>query len=117
MSFLANPGRVGQGGRTVVDATGTAVKLTEDYVRSVAVSISADSGNTGVVAVGNEHVVVTAGAQSNALAILNAGDEISLNVSDPTKIWIDATVDSEGVSWCILDAGGPRRDRANTPSA
>ena len=117
MSFLANPGRVGQGGRTVVDATGTAVKLTEGYVRAVAISISADSGNTGSIAVGNEHVVAEPGAQSNALGILAPGDEMALNVSDPTKVWLDATDGGDAVAWCIVDAGGPRRDRANTPHA
>ena len=105
MSYLNNPGRVGVGGRTTVDAAGTPVQLTTEYVRSVAVAISADSGNTGAVAVGNESVVAASGSQSDALAILSAGDELSLEVSDPTKIWVDAATAGDAVAWCILDPG------------
>ena len=105
MAFLTNPGRVGIGGRTAVDAAGTAVRLTDEYVRTVAVAISADTGNTGAVAVGNASVVAAQGAQSDALAILSAGDELSLEISDPTKVYLDAENSGDAVAWCILDPG------------
>lgn len=80
---------VGSFQKTVTTA-GTRVQL--DTNTSKSVTIKAKTTNTGLIYVGN--VAVTS---SNGF-ILSAGDTISLDISNTNLVYIDSSVDAEGVS-------------------
>lgn len=96
-------------GRKTVTAAGTAVTLatattvtagqnpgpTANSVRDL--RVTALSTNTGVIVVGGSTVVAAAGTRRGTP--LSAGDTVSINLADLSKLYIDATVNGEGVSF------------------
>lgn len=104
MGRLSNPGTGVGGGRKVVDQAGVAEKMAVPGTKCAAVAITAESDNTGLIGVGGSDVVVAAGEQTNALALLNAGDTLTLEITDPSLLFVDATVDGEGVSYGFITA-------------
>ena len=99
MSELTRPAAGIAGGRTVVTTAGTAVQLTATQTSSLSLSITAETDNTGLIAVGDADVVAAAGTQTNALVILNAGDTISVDINNLTHIYLDSTVNGDGVAY------------------
>lgn len=92
---LAPPSTIVDGSKNVTSA-GTAVPL----VLTTAckrVDITAKLANTGVIVVGASTVVASASTRRGIP--LNAGDSYSLEISDPSLIYIDATVNGEGVTF------------------
>jgi len=106
MGRLSNPGTGLGGGRKIVSSAGVAEQMAEPgrHVgpKCAAVAITAESDNTGLIGVGGSDVVVAAGEQTNALALLNAGDTLTLEIADPSLLFVDATVDGEGVSYGFI---------------
>jgi hypothetical protein len=102
MSLLQNPQKAAGGGRKTVASAGTAEALTATNTHTVTVSITAETNNTGLVAVGDSAVVAAAGTQTNVYAILNAGDTVSLDVPDSTLLFLDVTVSGDGVAFGYL---------------
>jgi hypothetical protein len=97
-----------------VAVAGTRVKLPsvselvggENYAAKT-VTIQALSTNTGKIAVGGAKVVAAVGtkaAPKTEGVLLNAGDTISLDIIDTADIWLDATVNEDGVSFVVLCA-------------
>jgi hypothetical protein len=102
MAQLENPAGGVDGGRKIVTTAATAEQMTTTSVAAVAVSVTAESNNTGLIAVGDSAVVAAAGTQTNLLALLNAGDTVTLNVNSPSLLWLDATVSGDGVAYGYL---------------
>lgn len=83
--------------RKVVTTAGTAVALSATKLRCENVVITAESDNTGIIAVGNSDVVAAEGSQKGA--ILTPLGSIRVGVGDLSKIYIDATVNGDGVTF------------------
>ena len=99
MSELTRPAAGIAGGRTVVTTAGTAVQLTATQTSCLSLSITAETDNTGLIAVGDASVVAAETSQTNVLAILNAGDTISVDINNLTHIYLDSTVSGDGVAY------------------
>jgi len=88
-------------GQTVVTTAGTAVPLGTTQVDE-AILIKALDTNTGVIAVGNDGADdVTV---SNGYRLLAGETVIIAKVDNLSKIYLDSSVNGEGVSWITLDA-------------
>lgn len=86
-------------GRTVVTTAGTAVQLSTSNTRIFSVAIQAETDNTGVIVVGDSSVVA-AQATRKGLA-LNAGDTVTLDVAQLSNIYLDSTVNGDGVTYLV----------------
>lgn len=92
-----NPSSAIGDGRQTVTTAGTAVRLLSGgSVHGNSVCITALSTNTGIIAVGASTVVAAAGTRRGVA--LSAGQSVSFDC-DPTLIYIDSTVNGEGVSF------------------
>jgi hypothetical protein len=80
-------------GKTVVATAGTRVALTTTLTLQSGVTVKALAANTGIIYLGNATVASTNGFQ------LSVGEEKFVEIDDPAKIYIDASVSGEGVSW------------------
>lgn len=87
---------LGHGVRTVTTA-GTDVALSSSSVGARWVMIQAQTDNTGVIAVGVSGVDATVATGTGI--ILNPGAAITLPVDDLANIYIDSTVNGEGVRY------------------
>jgi len=90
------PSVLGDGRKTVTKA-GTAEKLVDTPTSCRWVIIIAEEDNTGTIVVGTSTVVATKATRRGAP--LNAGDSIMILIDDLSKIYIDSTVDGEGVTF------------------
>lgn len=84
-------------GRKVVTTAGTAVALAATSTRCENITITAESDNTGYIAVGDANVVAAEGSQQGV--ILSPLGSITVKVGDLAKIYIDSTVNGEGVTF------------------
>jgi hypothetical protein len=80
-------------GKTTVTTAGTRVQLLTSSTPAKSVTIKALIGNTGHIYVGNNFVSSTVGF------VLEAGDTVSLNFADLSNIWLDCSVNGEGVTY------------------
>ena len=86
----------GADGVTTVTSAGTDVVLGGD-VACKKIDIQAQTDNTGLIAVGFTGVDATVATGTGV--ILNAGDVYSLEINNLNLIYIDATLDGEGVRY------------------
>jgi hypothetical protein len=86
--------------RKTVTTPGTAERLTTTFTLCRKVIITAPSGNGGEVYVGCSQVSAVAGSQKGLL-LLPTGS-VSIDINDVSKIYIDATVAGEGVTYTYL---------------
>jgi len=84
-------------GRKVVASAGTAVQLQTTKERCENITITAESDNTGFIAVGDSSVVAAEGTQQGAS--LTPLGSITVKVGDLSKIYIDSTVSGDGVTF------------------
>ncbi len=87
-------------GTKTVTTAGTRVQLvpTASNVSCQWVSITARPANTGKIAGGGTGVVAAAGSEAG-LAILAPGASTAFEIDDPSQVWIDATINGEGVAF------------------
>lgn len=88
-------------GRTfhkLVTTAGTPEKLVEHSQPCAILLLKALSTNTGFIEVGfdGENTLIGRGHE------LDATDEIPIPIDDVEKVWIDSTVDGEGVSVVVM---------------
>lgn len=83
--------------RKTVTTAGTAVTLVASTTACSLIDITALSTNTGIICVGNSAVVAASGTRKGVA--LAPGDTYSLAIDDVVKIYIDSTVNGEGVSF------------------
>lgn len=90
------------GGAKNVTTAGTRVQLATDSTPCLDIIVQAKRGNTGRIYVGGSLV---ANDDSNGV-YLNAGQSISLSVTNLNQVYIDATVNGEGVSFTYTATQG-----------
>lgn len=84
-------------GRQTVTTAGTRVQLNATSTSCTRIVITAETDNTGIITVGGASVVgALATREGTPLA---AGDSVTLYVNNLNKVYIDSTVDSDGVSY------------------
>lgn len=91
-----NPSSAVGDGRKTVTTAGTAVRLTDSGVGGNSTCVTALAGNTGTICIGSATVVAASGTRRGTP--LAAGESITFS-TDPSLLWIDATVNGEGVSF------------------
>jgi hypothetical protein len=91
-----NPSSAVGDGRKTVTTAGTAVQLATVPQRANSTCVTALSTNTGTVCVGASTVLAAAGTRRGTP--LTAGQSVTFNC-DATLLWLDATVNGEGVSF------------------
>lgn len=84
-------------GRKVVATPGTAVQLSATSTKCQKVEITSIPTNTNTVSVGGSTTLATAGSERGK--ILFTGDSITIFVDNLTKIYIDALVAGNGVTY------------------
>jgi hypothetical protein len=83
-----------------VTTSGTPVQLPTQSVDSdQEVLVKAKSANTGLITLG--YSSATALNSNTSHVKLAAGDSVVLSASDTSQIWIDATVNGEGVEGAV----------------
>lgn len=87
-------------GRKVVAAAGTAEALTSSRTGVSYVIITAETNNTGVMAVGASTVVAAVGTRRGVP--LSAGDSLSLGAVNLADVYIDAAISGDGVTYVFL---------------
>lgn len=96
----AAPTSISDGSKTVTTA-GTPVELVASTTSCKFLDITALSTNTGIIAVGGS----TVDAQSTPVrgAFLNSEDTIRIQIDDVNKVFIDSSVNGEGVSFTFVN--------------
>jgi hypothetical protein len=84
-------------GRKTVAAGGTAEALSATSSKIEWVEIQAETDNTGVVVVGNSTVVASLGTRRGIA--LAAGERTVYPANDLNRIYIDVTVNGDGVTF------------------
>lgn len=100
--MLENPASDVGDGRKVVATAGTAERLAS-ATRCRSVAITAETDNTGVVVVGGSTVVAALATRRGVP--LEAGQSVSFDVNDLSSVWLDVTVNGEGVSFLFTGGG------------
>lgn len=86
--------------RKTVTAAGTAEALSSTDLVVDFIIITAETNNTGVMAVGASTVVATVATRRGVP--LNAGDTISLGGVNLKDVYLDCTVSGDGVTYLAL---------------
>lgn len=94
-------------GRQTVTAAGTAERLTSTSVPVVSVAITAETDNTGLIAVGGSTVVAALATRRGIP--LAAGESVTFTLSQDgvdelSDVWIDSTVSGDGVTYAYVEA-------------
>jgi hypothetical protein len=82
-------------GQETVASAGTAEQLPAQACKSV--SIKALAGNTGKIYVAGDYVDSSTGYE------LAAGESVDLCIDNVNRLYIDASVNGEGVSWLAVN--------------
>lgn len=93
-------------GQKTVTTAGTAVQLGTQATLGGEVVIKALSTNTGLIYVGNDGAGDV--ASTNGF-VLSKNEWVELDVckvSSLAAIWIDSSVNGDGVSWILTNVGG-----------
>lgn len=83
-------------GKIVVTTSGTRVQLSSSTATAT-ITIRALSTNTGIIYVGNSSVTSSNGFQ------LSPQETVSIDLSNLSNVWLDASVSGEGVTYIYLD--------------
>jgi hypothetical protein len=106
MSFhraAGNPRSTGLAcGRQTVTTGGTAVALSTTSNPCIQLEITAETDNTGLVVVGDSTVVAALATRKGTP--LNAGDTLTLYSVDLKDVYLDATVNTDGVTFTGVGA-------------
>lgn len=100
MSSTENPAGGIVDGRAVVTTAGTAVQITTTQTPISEVILTAETDNTGIVVVGGSTVVAALATRRGIP--LSAGDSITLTINNLSRLYIDSTVSTDGVTYAYL---------------
>lgn len=87
-------------GRKVVATAGTRVRLADAVTVCTKIIITAPVGNGGTIYVGDSSVSAVAGSEQG-LMLMPTGSA-TIDIDDISKIYIDATVSGEGITYSYL---------------
>jgi hypothetical protein len=97
MSLADNPaGSLGQGRQTIKEA-GKPVQLSTTTTGCNWVAITAETDNTGIITIGGSGVV--AKLEERKGLPLEKGDSTTIPVGDLAQVYIDTTVNGDGVTF------------------
>jgi len=85
-------------GQVTVGTAGTAEPLSDTSIAipdGTPVAVRADGDNSTPVYLGDSTVTTTDGVE------LTAGDGVNINVTDVSKLYVDAETAGDGVSWIV----------------
>src|SRR3954465_8145649 len=102
MSVFDNAGAVLSVGRKTVTTAGVPVQLSTTATRIGSVAITAETDNTGLIVVGDSNVVAALAPRKGTP--LSPGDTVTLDIAQLTTVYIDSTVDTDGVTFTALAA-------------
>lgn len=88
-------------GKKSVTKAGTRVQLSAASAAVHQLDVTALSGNTGQIVVGGSTVVAASGATRSGTP-LSAGDTFTVYDVDLSTVYLDSTVDGEGVSYSAV---------------
>ena len=89
------PAKTISNAQATVATAGTQIRLSAQSAQSI--TIKAKIANTGIIYVGN------AGVSSSNGFELSAGDTVSLDINDASDVWINSTVNGEGISYITIN--------------
>lgn len=87
-------------GRKTVAVAGTAERLTGTSTPCKEVIITAETDNTGIIVVGSATVVAALATRQGTP--LNAGDSIVMTISNANQVYLDTTVNTDGVTYQVI---------------
>ena len=87
-------------GRKTVTTGGTAEKLAS-ATKATYVCITAETDNTGIICVGSSTVVASLSTRQGIP--LSLGDSVGLPCVDLSDIWLDTTVNGDGVTFTYVN--------------
>jgi hypothetical protein len=96
MPRLEHPATAVFDARKVVTTAATRVQLTTVPTAVRSLVIQAETDNTGLIAVGGSTVIALVGTTARGIS-LSAGQSVSLDIDNLSKIYIDSTVSGDGV--------------------
>ena len=102
MAGYDNPGGSLICGRQTVTTGGTAEQLSTTATSILEVAITAETDNTGYIVVGDSTVVASLSTRKGTP--LAAGATISLGVDNLTDVYLDTTVNGDGVTYTAVVA-------------
>lgn len=86
-------------GRKIVTTAGTAVQLSTTLTRIGSVAITAETDNTGYIVVGGSTVIAALATRLGTP--LAAGDTFIVDANQLTDIYLDSTVNGDGVTFTV----------------
>jgi len=84
-------------GRKVVTTAGTSVTLVSSTQASNYVIVTAETDNTGIISVGGSTVIASLSTRRGTP--LSPGDSVLIKTTDLINIYIDSTVNGDGVTF------------------
>jgi len=96
LAYEGISGRMTSGRKTITTA-GTAEQIISSALSIQKVIITAETDNTGIIVVGDSGVVASLSTRKGIP--LSAGQSITLLLSDLSKVWLDTTVNGDGVTY------------------
>ena len=87
-------------GRQTVTTAATRVQLSTASIPCKEIVITAETDNTDYVVVGGDTVVAALATRRGTP--LSAGQSLVLDISDANLVYLDAMVDTEGVTYVLL---------------
>lgn len=84
-------------GRTTVTTAGTRVVLNSSTTKIKKVIVTAETDNTGIIVVGGSAVVASLSTRQGTP--LNAGESMVIYVDSLDKVYLDTTVNTDGVTY------------------
>lgn len=105
--MAGKPGSFIKSGSTEVVTAGTAVQVvpplkSPNFDRTlVGILVSADSGNTEPVVVGDSTVKAVAKSQ-NGVVLAKAAAAVFIEIEDAQQLWVDAGTSKDKLSWLAI---------------
>ena len=89
--------RISGHNQKTVTTAGTEQRLSATSILCSSIVVKALSTNTGLIYVGNSSSV----ASTNGF-VLSASESIAMDIDNVQDVWIDSSVNAEGVSWIAI---------------
>jgi len=100
VTLLSNPGSHIFTGRKQVAAAGTAEALVSLPESISSVAVQGFTTNTGEVCIGDANIVAADGSERGMF--LGAGESTTIAIDDLSKLYVDAKVSGEGVTFTYV---------------
>lgn len=96
MAYIQIPALKGDG-RAIVTTAGTRVRITSTSTKCTRIDIVAETDNTGVIVIGGSTVIASLATRRGIP--LNAGEVYSLSINNLNQIYLDSSVNGDGITY------------------